>query len=156
VHWWTRAASLFLTLLFVGSALDKAFHLDGFVKALGSYVVVPEAFAGALAPAVIGLEAWVGVGLSLRRWRHPAATAAVALLALMTAALAVNAVYAPGSVCGCWFTLTLGEATGAHVVLNLLFLALAFTLWRDSRASTEAEPAPSHPERAPGSGRSVP
>lgn len=157
MRWWTRASSLFLSLLFLGSALDKVFHYGGFVKALGSYVLLPRALAGVVGPVVIVTEVWVGLGLLWPRWRHQAAAVSVGLLALLTVALVGNTVYAPGSICGCWFTLTVGRASGGHVLLNLLFLAVAATLWWDTRSSPT--PSPSSVSRlsksAPGSGRSL-
>jgi uncharacterized membrane protein YphA (DoxX/SURF4 family) len=124
----SRWTSWFLGALFLATGTDKLFHYGGFVKALGSYAVVPAGLAHILAPSLILCELLVGASLFLRAWRRSAAVTAAALLALFTVALAVNYRLAPGAVCGCWFTVTLGRATGLHLLQNLLLLGLAVTL----------------------------
>jgi uncharacterized membrane protein YphA (DoxX/SURF4 family) len=139
-----RALSLlFLAALFLYAGLDKAFHYGGFVKALAGYVVVPEGLERHLALPVILTELLVGAGLLVRSWRCAAALVAAALLSAFIVALAVNRQVAPGAECGCWFTLTLGKATGAHILLDLVLLGLAVTVWLDERRTAQASLAPS-------------
>jgi len=133
-------SAAFLALLFLYAGVDKAFHYGGFVKALGGYVLVPDGLERHLAlPLILG-EILVGAGLLLKAWRPPAALVATAMLALFTAALAVNQIYRPGAECGCWFTLTLGRATPAHIVQNLILLGLAASIWLDERVARGSAP----------------
>ena len=124
---------LFLAVLFLYAGLDKAFHYAGFVNALGGYVLVPDGMEHVLALPLILSELLVGAGLLFKPWRPPAALVATMLLAAFTVALMVNQRYAPAAECGCWFTVTLGKATGSHVVQNLLLLGLSLSLWLDER-----------------------
>jgi len=144
-----RSISLwFLAALFLYAGLDKAFHFPGFVKALGGYVLVPDGIERFLALPVLLTELLVGVGLLIKPWRLSAALLATVLLFAFTIALAVNQRYAPGAECGCWFTVTLGRATGSHIVQNLLLLGLSLSLWLDERGAIA--PARSHPAAADG------
>jgi uncharacterized membrane protein YphA (DoxX/SURF4 family) len=129
---------LFLAALFLFAALDKAFHYDGFIKALRGYVIVPQGAESMLAPPVVLSELLVGVGLLIRPWRSAAALLASILLAIFTLALVINQRYAPGAECGCWFTVTLGKATPSHVFQNLLLLGLSLSLFFDERAMSAA------------------
>ena len=130
-------STFFLAAIFLYAGIDKAFHYDGFVNALASYAVVPAGLAQILAPAVIVAEVWIGLGLLWRPWRAQAALVGAAILGVFTIALAINQVYAPGTDCGCWFTFTLAQGTGMHIVQNLVFLGLALTLWWGERPGRE-------------------
>ena len=128
--------------LFAG--IDKIVHYDGFVNALRSYAAIPESFAAPLAPAVILAELWTGTGLLRRSLRQRAAWTGAAFAGNLfdgdlTIVLAVDQLAAPGSVCGCWFTLTLPESSGAHVARNLVLLALSLTLWWEIRSGARSE-----------------
>lgn len=68
-----------------------------------------------------------------------AALIGVAAMGLFTAALIVNYVYAPESICGCWFSITLGTATLTHILMNLTLLGLAIFTWADRRSKERAE-----------------
>src|ERR1700704_5639345 len=101
----------FLAAVFLYAGADKAFHYGGFVNALRGYVLLPRAAASYVALPIILCEIFVGVSLLVRPWRSRAAVLAAGLLASFTLALAVNQQLAPGTLCGCWFTLTLGRST---------------------------------------------
>lgn len=137
-------SAVFLAVVFLFAGIDKVFHFDGFVNALASYAVVPTAVARYLALPVILSELWVGVGLLVPRWRRTAALAAAVLLAIFTVALISNLYFSPGSICGCWFTITLGRTTRMHVAQNVVLLALAVSVWLDTRATAglRSEPLP--------------
>ncbi|MEE8524037.1 MAG: MauE/DoxX family redox-associated membrane protein [Thermoanaerobaculia bacterium] len=124
----------FLAAVFLFAGIDKAFHYDGFVNALRSYALIPELLAAPLAPAVILVELWVGLGLLLRSWRQRAALTGAAVLGVFTLALAVNQWVAPGSICGCWFTVTLAQSSGMHIVQNLVLFGLSLTVWWQMRS----------------------
>jgi uncharacterized membrane protein YphA (DoxX/SURF4 family) len=144
-------SAAFLGLLFVYAGADKAFHYGGFVKALGGYVLVPDGMESFLAMPLILCEILAGVGLLVPAWRRPAALVAMVMLAVFTAAIAVNQHYRPGAECGCWFTVTLGKASTAHVLQNLVLLGLAASIWLDERTADEpAPPAPTDPESTSG------
>ncbi len=133
------ASSAFLALVFLYAGLDKAAHYDGFVNAIGSYSLVPDWMAPGLAPVVICLEVVIGLGLLLPARRFQAALAGALTLAAFTAALAVNLIVAPGSVCGCWFSITLAQSDEAHIALNLILAVLALTLWWEGRNQTQGQ-----------------
>lgn len=137
-------SAVFLAVVFLFAGIDKVFHFDGFVNALASYAVVPTAVARYLALPVILSELWVGAGLLVPRWRRTAALAAAVLLAIFTVALISNLYFSPGSICGCWFTITLGRTTRMHVAQNVVLLALAVSVWLDTRAAAglRSEPLP--------------
>ena len=121
-----RLSRWLLTAVFVSSAIDKLFHYGGFVTALASSVLVPAIAAPYLALPVILLELSIGAGLVSRRWRRAASFGACTLLAVFVATLTANALFAPpGTPCGCWFTLTLGESNRLHIALDVVLLALA-------------------------------
>jgi putative oxidoreductase len=128
-----RLSILFLSALFLYAGIDKAVHYDGFINALNGYVLIPRGFGPSLALPLILCELLVGVGLLVKPWRSAAALLASGLLMMFTAAIAVNQHYAPGTVCGCWFTITLGEATATHVLQNLVLLGLAASVWLNER-----------------------
>ncbi len=130
----------FLAAVFLFAGIDKAFHYDGFLNALRSYAVIPISWAEPLAPAVILTELWIGIGLLLRPWRPRAAVTGAAVLGLFTVVLAVNQAVAPGSVCGCWFTVTLAQSTGSHITQNLVLLGLALALWKLPEAEMDGRP----------------
>jgi len=130
---------LFLAALFLYASVDKALHFGGFVKALAGYVIVPDGGERFLALPLVLSELLVGVGLLIKPWRSSAALLATVLLSTFTLALVVNQRYAPGAECGCWFTVTLGRATGSHIVQNLLLLGLSLSLWLDERGATTSD-----------------
>lgn len=138
------AILLAAVLLFAGG--DKALHYGGFVRALDSYVVVPDGVEGYLALPVILAELALGVGLLVPATRRRAAMGSTALLSVFTVALVINQRLAPEAPCGCTFTLTLGAGDGLHVALNLLLIAVALGLALES----PAEPTASI--RSPGAG----
>lgn len=127
------APVFFLGALFLYAGADKVAHYSRFVNALSTYKIVATSAAPYIAIPVILSEFAVGLGLLIASYRRIAATASVALLSLFTVALVVNYFYKPGSICGCWFTLTLGTSTGAHILQNLILVALALTVWWEER-----------------------
>ena len=129
----------FLALVFLYASVDKALHYGGFINALQGYVLIPKAVAPYLAAPIVLSEFFVGCSLLTRFWRAQAALFAAGLLSLFTLALALNEYYAPGTLCGCWFTITLGRSTPLHVVQNLLLLGLAISVWIKERP--EGHPA---------------
>ena len=137
-------SAVFLALIFAFAGTDKIFHFDGFVNALSSYAVVPAAVARYLALPIVLSELWVGLGLLVPRWRRTAALAGAVLLAVFTVALIGNLYFSPGSICGCWFTLTLGRSTRLHVLQNVVLLALAVSVWLDHRPVPRLRDEPLH------------
>lgn len=125
----------FLTLVFLSAGLDKAFHYPGFVSALRNYILIPQGAAPFLAMPVILLELGVGLGLCFHLTRPRAALGAIALLALFTLALGLNYLNGDRSICGCYFTITLGKGTKMHLMYNLLLIGLAIGVWQDTRHS---------------------
>ena len=136
-----RAIVFFLSMIFLFSGIDKILHYEGFVNALRDYVLVPRGTAPYFALPVIAVELLVGVGLVLKGTRAAAALTAAVTLAAFTVAVAVNHQFGNRGICGCWFTITLAQGTGMHLMQNLLFLGLALTAWNDSRVSRTAPPS---------------
>jgi uncharacterized membrane protein YphA (DoxX/SURF4 family) len=124
-----------LSVIFIFAAVDKLLHYQGFVNALYDYVVVPFGLAPYIAPAVIGLELLVGIGLLIPAWRSYAALTAGILLIIFTLLVALNYQLGGRGICGCWFTITLAKGTLLHVIQNLLLAALASVLWWADRNS---------------------
>lgn len=106
------------------AAVDKAANLDGFINALQSYPLIGAKLARVLALPVILVETACAVALWLPGRRRQAAWAAVALLGVFGIAVAVQQWLVPGSTCGCWFSVTLGD-TRSHLMLNLVLMGLA-------------------------------
>ena len=131
----------FLALVFLFAGIDKALHFDGFVSALASYAAMPTGVAGYVALPLILTELWVALGLLVPSWRAAAALSAAVLLTVFSVAVAINLYYSPASVCGCWFTITLGRGTRLHVLQNLVLLALAVSVWFDYRNAVKAKAA---------------
>ncbi|MGH9343919.1 MAG: MauE/DoxX family redox-associated membrane protein [Terriglobia bacterium] len=134
-----------LSLLFILAAIDKIAHYDRFVTALNSYVVVPPGWARYLATGVILAELCVGFGLLHRQYRGVAALAMSTLLVIFSIALAINVSLGITGGCGCWFTITLGKASFAHVVQDLFLALLALSIWYE--ASRHAAEAVEHASR---------
>lgn len=131
----------FLAAVFLYAGLDKMFHYNGFVRALSSYVVVPEGLGQYLAMLVILLELAAGAALLRRQWRRSAALLAASLLAVFTVALAVNYWVKPEAICGCWFTITLSSGKGQHMLQNIVLCGLALSVYfTEGRKSELAGP----------------
>lgn len=130
---------LLVAVVFIYAGVDKIFHYDGFVNALASYSVMPQGLAPLLAMPLILVEVFTGLGILLKRWRRPALATAMTLLSVFTVALVINLYVAPGSVCGCWFTITIGKSTGSHVAQNLLWLAMAALGWWEEGRTAPAQ-----------------
>lgn len=118
-------SNYFLAAVFLFTGIDKLFHYKGFIIALSSYVVVPAGSADYLALPIMLSEIWIAVGLLITSWRKMAALIAVGAMGLFTVALVINYIYAPESICGCWFSITLGTATPTHILMNLTLIGLA-------------------------------
>lgn len=122
-------STYFLALIFLFAGIDKLYHYDGFLNALNSYVLVPKGAAEFLAAPLIMAEICTGLGLLAVGWRRTAALAATVLLGIFIVALAFNYFFQPGSICGCWFTITLAKGTKLHVLQNSVLLGLALSIW---------------------------
>ncbi len=123
---------------FAFAAIDKLLHYDAFVAALRSYVILPKTFAPYLSLFVILVEFSIAIGLLSSGGRRCAALSATMLLVVFAAALGVNYYYSPSTPCGCWFTITLGESSPGHILLNLLLAFLAFTIAAEAPALRHA------------------
>ncbi len=134
-----RAILLLLSLLFLLAGADKIAHYDGFVNALRNYSLVPRGSAPILAPCVILVEVLVGAGLWWRPWRARVLVTAACLLGLFSVALGINLLDGNRGICGCWFTITLGQSTWMHITQNLILAALSLCLlWEETRAASES------------------
>jgi uncharacterized membrane protein YphA (DoxX/SURF4 family) len=123
-HWVVLA---FFALLFGSSAIDKWLHFPQFLTAVGGYVLVPPSLAQTIAVFVASLEIWLAAGFLVPAWRKPAATLATGTLLVFAAALAANYHYGVLSPCGCWFSVTLSQATLPHIIFDVVLAGLAMT-----------------------------
>jgi uncharacterized membrane protein YphA (DoxX/SURF4 family) len=121
------------SFIFFTSSVDKIFHLSGFTKAVGAYVLVPHWSASMLGLFIPLLELWIAIGLIVPLWREYAAALASGLLAVFAIALMANLHYGVITPCGCYFSLTLSLATRPHVVLDISMSVLAASLFLDDR-----------------------
>ncbi len=124
-----KAPTLLVALVFLYAGIDKAFHYDGFVNALESYAVLPRGLGPVLALPLILVEILTGFAIFVKAWRRPALATAAGLLVIFSIALTVNMLVNPEAICGCWFTVTVGKATGFHLAQNLVWLGLALIGW---------------------------
>ena len=143
---WLVARSSTLGAWFLGTVLllaatDKLLHLEGFYNAVGSYALVPSFLESALPLPIIFTEIALGATLFTSRWRRSAAWAAACLFGVFSIALTVNLFYAPGSVCGCWFTFGTNTPSTLHIAQDvaMLFLGLTIALDRYPNPSRGAE-----------------
>ncbi|MEM9655692.1 MAG: MauE/DoxX family redox-associated membrane protein [Actinomycetota bacterium] len=123
--------------IFLFSGIDKLLHIEGFVNALGNYVLIPRWMARPLALPIILVELFIGLSIFAPRTRRLASLAAIGTLAVFSAAVALNGIFGDRGICGCWFTITAPQSMGVHLVQNLLLLGLAWTV-----AVSCKEPAP--------------
>lgn len=135
----TIVSNFFLAAIFMFTGIDKLFHYKGFITALSSYIVIPDGTAEYLALPIILSEIWIALGLLFRAWRKTAALISAVAMAIFSAALIVNYIYAPESICGCWFSITLGTATITHILMNLTLLGVAIVIWLDRRSEVNAQ-----------------
>ena len=136
-----RIILFIMIVIFSYAGLDKLFHYQGFIDALGDYVIIPAGIGAYLAAPIIGVEILLGMGLMVPAWRKPAALSGAGLLALFTVALAINYQLGGRGICGCWFTLTLSSSTETHVIQNLIFIAMCVSIWWTARkAPMESAP----------------
>lgn len=131
-------ANYFLAVMFMFTGIDKALHYRGFINALSSYAVVPTGMAEYLALPIILSEIWIACGLFVKPWRSLAAIIGAGFLVVFTVALLINYIYAPGAICGCWFSITLGTASITHILQNLTLFGLALLVWSDTKSKNEA------------------
>jgi hypothetical protein len=92
-----------LALLLAGAAAHKLRDLHAFRVALGDYQLVPWALTGLVAPALVAAEASAAALLLSPAARPWGFAAAAALLALYSAAIAVNLLRGRRDIdCGCF------------------------------------------------------
>jgi hypothetical protein len=113
-----------LALLFVAAAIHKLRDLHAFRVALGDYELVPWPLTGLVAPGLVAAELAAAVGL-LSPWARPWGFAgATGLLALYTAAIAVNLLRGRRSIdCGCFGPALRLELGAGLVARNALLIA---------------------------------
>jgi len=113
-----------LALLFVAAALHKLRDLHAFRVALGDYELLPWPLTGLAAPGLVAAECSVTVAL-LSPWVRPwGFVAAALLLALYTAAVAVNLLRGRRAIdCGCFGPALRLELGPGLVARNALLIA---------------------------------
>jgi uncharacterized membrane protein YphA (DoxX/SURF4 family) len=138
MRYFSGISSGLVALILIFAGVDKLLHYRGFINAINSYAVAPMNSGRYLALPIILAEIWIGVGLLIGPWRRMASLMGAGLLMVFTAALTVNYFHAPDSVCGCWFSATLGTATSTHILMNLTLTGLALVIWLDMKSKEKA------------------
>jgi uncharacterized membrane protein YphA (DoxX/SURF4 family) len=128
-RWLTNSCLIFL---FAGSAIDKWLNFPQFVNGLSNYVLVPSGYTQTIAIFIVLFELWLAIGLAFPVWRTIAAVLACVTLFAYAIALSVNSYFGILAPCGCWFSITISESTGAHIIFDLLLAGFAATVWKDS------------------------
>jgi hypothetical protein len=116
------------------SAIDKILHWPMFIKALNVYQVIPGVLVPAVSYAVPGLELVAAAAIAIPWFRARGLELAAWLLAGFTTMIGYATITAPGVPCGCSFSLGPTRATVGHVALNVVLMALAWTLASSSPA----------------------
>jgi uncharacterized membrane protein YphA (DoxX/SURF4 family) len=138
MKYFSSISGCFVALILIFAGVDKLLHYRGFINAINSYAVAPLNSGQYLALPIILSEIWIGFGLLVKPWRKIASLMGAGLLTIFTIALTINYFYAPDSICGCWFSATLGTANPTHILMNLTLTALAFVVWLDMRSKEKA------------------
>lgn len=124
-----RICVCFVAGFFAFAGVDKALHLHGFINAINDYAFFPIPIGSHLAPGVIAAELMVAAGFMLPTWRRSAALLATILMSIFTVAIIANEIMGGRGVCGCWFSINMGDSR-AHIALNVILTGLSFSLWR--------------------------
>jgi hypothetical protein len=115
-----------LAALLAAAALHKLRDLHAFRVALGDYRLVPWALTGAVAPALVAAEGTAAALLLSPAARPWGFAAAAALLALYSAAIAVNLARGRRDIdCGCFGPALRTGLSGGLLARNALLLAAA-------------------------------
>jgi len=125
----------FLGLILLYAALGKILHLQSFLMALSSYVVVPQGAERYIALVVIVLELWCGFCLLCGQWLRNTLASALVLLSVYTVVLVINYIHNPSMACGGVFTVTLGPGDQINIVNHLSMAVVTFLLWREKVAA---------------------
>jgi len=124
-----RLISFFLILLFAFTAVDKALHFSGFVKAINTYRLIPIPLGDVLAPIIIAAELTIAIGLLRDVWRRVAALQGAILMTIFTIGLLGNRLLGSNGICGCWFSIDMARGD-AHFALNVIIIMLCLVTWR--------------------------
>ncbi len=130
-------AAALLAMVFLGGAGQKLRDADGFVMAVEQYRLLPEAWSPAAARGLVAAEIAAGLLLLPLATRAAGAALALAVLAMVTAAVAANLLRGRREIdCGCG-----GPEGGQHLSWGLVlrngFLAAAALLAAAAEAPRE-------------------
>ena len=115
-----------LALLFLVAASHKARDLGGFRATLADYHLLPEGASAFAAPLVAASEIAVAAALALPGLRLPAPLSAAGLLAVYTAAIAINLARGRRHIdCGCAGPIRRQPLSGWLIARNVALMAAA-------------------------------
>ncbi len=121
-------AQSLLALVFLLGFWSKVRNQEAFEGVVYNYRLLPEAAVKPVAYGLPGVELMVGLGLLVAPVRPFAAMAAVALLAVFTAAIGINLARGRREIdCGCFSSVLKQHLSGWLFLRNGLLIALA--LW---------------------------
>lgn len=122
-------AQALLALVFLLGFWSKVRNQEAFEGVVYNYRLLPEAAVKPVAYGLPGVELMVGLGLLVAPVRPFAAMAAVALLAVFTAAIGINLARGRREIdCGCFSSVLKQHLSGWLLLRNGLLIALAFWL----------------------------
>lgn len=120
-----------LALVFSYAAIDKAINHDSFVNVLRGYLGGIDFLAPLLSLSVILFEIAIAIGLLVPSRRTAAAGAAATILCVFSVAFLLRSHFSNATMCGCWFSINIGNSPGVHLIVNsgliLLSLFLLFS-----------------------------
>jgi hypothetical protein len=121
-----RVTAFVVTVLLVGTALDKIVHWPLFIAVLEGSPLALKGFAAPVAGAVIMAECLVALSVAVRQTRRDGFLLGGLLFALFTGVILVLVFVRPGTACGCTFVFGTGRADPLHAAMNgiLTFLCL--------------------------------
>lgn len=120
-------AELGLGVLFLSACIHKLRAFAVFTATLEEYRLVPAPLTGAAAAATTLLEALAAIGLLSRSYVGPAMGLGLALLALYSAAIAINLLRGRRDIdCGCTGPAMRQSISEWMVVRNVLLMAAGF------------------------------
>ncbi|SRR5579871_6060965 len=121
---WTLAAAL--SILFASSAAIKLAALSRFAAAVENYRILPRRWSWLTAVVVPVLEASAAIGLLISATREPAAIAAALLIAMFSAAIAINLARGRREIdCGCFGAALRQTLSGWLLARNAILIAAA-------------------------------
>ncbi|HIE10049.1 MAG TPA: DoxX family membrane protein [Kiritimatiellae bacterium] len=130
-----RSCAIVLGAVFIAASISKILHPAAFARAVFRYHLLPDLFINPLAIYLPWLELTCGVLIAFRsRWRPAAALLITGMLAVFTAAIAINLVRGLDISCGCFSVDPRHGRIGLlSIARNLVLLLMSVTVYLTGR-----------------------